>query len=297
MHFWLNYIQNPSTGRTELTCIWPFWLSYNKKLLISIENTLSKTDGYKWDNDKLLLNIIARACKIKNDVVKVRFPIHMGLLEQILFEIERIFGETQPYLNSLYKAIFCMGYYGLMRIGELVDSPHVLRAKDLFIASNKNKLLIVLYSSKTHDQESHPQKIKITEKESDCSNLGQKKFKTPFFCPFREIRKYMAYRGEEYLMDDKPFFVLTDRSPVTQPMLRNLLRKILKRLNLNWRLYTIHSLRLGRGGDLLKQGMGIEMIKQIGRWKSNAVLQVLKTNVLIQLKFDNLSNCRQHPGL
>ena len=32
-----------------------------------------------------------------------------------------------------------MGYYGLMRIGEISMGPHVLKAKDIHIATNKQK--------------------------------------------------------------------------------------------------------------------------------------------------------------
>ena len=88
--------------------------------LSALKNIL-KTDGYQWDDGKMLLSTIVRACKIQNNVVKAHFPIHRAFLEQILFEVERIYKTSQPYLNCLFKAIFCMGYYGLMRIGEVVN--------------------------------------------------------------------------------------------------------------------------------------------------------------------------------
>ena len=81
----------------------------------------------------------------------------------ILFETQRIFhAKNQPYLDLLYKTIFSICYYGLMHIGEVTHSQHVLKAKDVHLAKNKDKLLLVLYSSKTHDEGSRPQKIKIT---------------------------------------------------------------------------------------------------------------------------------------
>ena len=50
----------------------------------------------------------------------------------------------------MYHDIFLLGYYGLMRIGELTSGSHPLRTEDINITVNKNKMLLVLYTSKTH---------------------------------------------------------------------------------------------------------------------------------------------------
>ena len=49
-----------------------------------------------------------------------------------------------------------------MHVGELTASPHVLHAKNIHIGTNKNKILLILYSSKTHGKANRPQEIKIT---------------------------------------------------------------------------------------------------------------------------------------
>ena len=116
-------------------------------------------DSYDWQENQLLIRTMMRACRLINDrVVRTRLPIHCGLLEMILFEIKKMFSE-QLYLCDLYLAIIALGYYGLMRIGELAYSPHVLKAKDVHLAKNKSKLLILLHSLKTHS--SGVQEIKI----------------------------------------------------------------------------------------------------------------------------------------
>ena len=90
-----------------------------------------------------------------------------------------MFKFTQPFLNCLYKAIFTTAYFGLIRIGEVTQSQHILKAKDVQIADNKNKMLLILYLSKTHDKESKPQMVTITEQATD-NTKNQK-----FFYPFR----------------------------------------------------------------------------------------------------------------
>ena len=86
-------------------------------------------------------------------------PILCGLLDMILFEVQRYFAmRKQLYLEIMYKTLFALCYYGLMRIGEVTLSPHVLKAKDVHKAMNKDRVLLVLYSSKTHDKSLRPQK-------------------------------------------------------------------------------------------------------------------------------------------
>ena len=144
-----------------------------KSYISAIKAVLLK-DGYKIDIDKALISSITSSCRLQNDRVLIRLPIRSNLLENILFQVQRKF-KTQPYLEMLYKVIFLLQYYGLMRIGELVISTtdkHTLRAANIHAADNKEKLLIILYSSKTHGHYSRPQQIKITS----LDNKGQINF-------------------------------------------------------------------------------------------------------------------------
>ena len=176
-----------------------------------------KTDGYPWDEGKFFLTAIIRGCKLKNDVVRTRLPIQMGLLELILFEIQRIYNKdgSQFYLECMYLSLFAMAYYGLFRVGELTLGTHTLKACNVHIAHNKNKILAVLYSSKTHGKESRPQKIKITglDDEAMIRKCETSRGINRHFCPFTLIRQYMEMRGN---FDDnvEPFYVFRDGSPV-----------------------------------------------------------------------------------
>ena len=130
-------------------------------------------DGYLWDETKLLLSSLTRACRIVNDTVQTRLPIQHGLMELILFEIQRIYGKKgQLYLEIMYMAMISLAYYGLMRVGEITESPHVVKANNVHIAKNKNKILLVLYSSKTHSEASRPQKIKISSRDQGTASFN-----------------------------------------------------------------------------------------------------------------------------
>ena len=223
-----------------------------------------------WDSKKVMLTTITKSCKIINDRVFVRLPIRSRLLDEILFELERCFGgpQPQPYLEKLYKAAFSIAYYGLMHVGELTTGSHTVKAKDVHVGWNKDKILLVLHSSKTHGKESHSQKIKIQA-------IDQELLRKKLFCHFQLALDYMCMRGI-YEHEGKPFFIFADRSPVNPTHFRNVLKKQLNRLNLDSSLYNCHSLRIGRATDMADFGYSFSEIQQKGRWKSSAMFCYLK---------------------
>ena len=194
-------------------------------------------------------------------------------MELLIFEVLRFY-EQQPYLSILYKALFLIAYYGMFRIGELTLSDHTVKAKDVHIATNKNRMLFILYSSKTHGRESHPQKIKI-----EGNIHGDSKMRTNpnnrFFCPFNASREYLAIRGN-YEEDNEPFFIFADKQPVKPLHARKILKRALKSVNLNPDLYNFHSIRGGRTSQLVKDNFPISKVKIWGRWRSNAVYRYIK---------------------
>ena len=227
-------------------------------------------DDYNWDDNIVMFRTLTRACRNLNDKASTRLPIQKGLLELLLFEIQRIF-KNQYYLEILYKTIFIVAYYGLFRIGELTTGSHPVRAKDVYIARNKDKLLMVLHSSKTHDSSMKPQKVKISAvKMSHDRGRTDNNSRNRIFCPFKISREYLALRGN-YHTDRDPFFIFRDESPVHPEHVRKILKLSLAGLNLNPAAYNTHSFRLGRTLDLLKLGIPVEKIRLAGRWKSNIV--------------------------
>ena len=176
------------------------------------------------------------------------------------------------YLEIMYSALLALGYYGLMRVGELTLSPHVVKAANIFLADNKDKILIVLYSSKTHDESNRPQKIKIESNRNERSG----NYIHRNFCPFELIGEYIKIR-RPYKTRNDPLFVFNDGSPVTATHARKMLKDCLKSLNLNNDLYDIHSLRIGRTSDLIKFKYTVDEVKSMGRWKSNAVFKYIRS--------------------
>ena len=237
------------------------------KSYISAIRTTLRIDGQILDEDKMILKSMIRSCKLINDKVKIRLPIKYNLLELILFEIQRYFA-SQPYLEIMYKSILLLLYYGMFRIGELTsgNDKHAVRACNVHIGQNKDKMLFILYTSKTHGLESRPQKIKIS---------AQEQRKQRFFCPFKMSREYLALRGN-YQHERDPFYIFKDQSPVKPTHVRKILKTMLIALNLQPEMYGTHSCRAGRAVEMAVAGASLLKIRTAGRWRSNAVYKYLK---------------------
>ena len=163
----------PKLWEERLSLYCTFLITIKKRKSATIKSYISgikhilKTDGYEWDDGKALLNTLTKSCKLKNDKLKVRLPIQKGLLELILFRIQRKY-QNQPFLEALFITAYLLLYYGLLRVGEVAESQHSIKAINVHeaqIGSHK-RLLLVLYTSKTHGRDSQPQKIKIFDNKS-----------------------------------------------------------------------------------------------------------------------------------
>ena len=185
-----------------------------KSYISGIKHMLSMDDYYLNEN-KILLTTLTRATKLENDSIRNRLPIQKGLLELMLFEVETSFS-SQYYLELLFKTLFIIGYYGMMRIGELVKTRHAIMAKDIHLSYNKKKLLLVLRSSKTHGKGSKPQTIKISGLQTIQRHhriTSRSKKGRNFFCPFDITNEYLQIRGD-YESIDEHLFIFQDGSQI-----------------------------------------------------------------------------------
>ena len=196
--------------------------------------------------DQFSLAALVRACRLKSNQLMTRMPIQKGLVKLILNKLDEIYA-LQPYLLVLYKAMIATVYYGLFKIGELMESPHEVKVSDVHIGVNKFKVMFMLRSSKTHSKGSKSQVIKIsavgmtnTKKNSICSG----------FCPFALISKFLAMRHSKKSLNEQ-FFIFRDRLPIKAHHFWASLNTAIKRIGLNQSLYGSHGLRSGRALDHL----------------------------------------------
>ena len=101
------------------------------KSYISTIKAVLREDDVVIDDNLLLLSALTKACRLRNDRVRTRFPIRKGLLLLLLSKIPDAYDSPQPYLVTLYTALFTSMYFGLFRIGELIKSNHVVKVNDV----------------------------------------------------------------------------------------------------------------------------------------------------------------------
>lgn len=96
------------------------------KSYVSGIKSILKSENIPIDDTQIVLRALIRACMARNDRLFIRLPIHRRLLGLLLDWVDDKYA-FQPYLSDLYKAMFVTGYYGLMRVGEMTKSPHVIK--------------------------------------------------------------------------------------------------------------------------------------------------------------------------
>ena len=239
------------------------------KSYVSAIKHLVSLDHYEWSDNRVTI----KSLKKVNDTVKIRFPIHLSLLETILFELGRVYS-NDPYLLILYRTIFCIGYYGLFRVSELGTqqsedvSDHAIKLLMCTLESTKTSYYLFYFDQKHMVKNPCLKKIKISANTRNNECMGNKS--KCHFCPFKLMRCYMQVRGN-YYSDTEQLFIFSDRSPVQPSDIRATLQNCLSRLGLDPSLYGTHSLRISRSTDLIKAGFTVEEVKRMGHWKSNAV--------------------------
>ena len=279
MSFFIKLDRKPDTWEERPTLFIGYLISDKKFCSQSIKSYVSAIrgalleDGVMLNEDKFLLTALMRACKLKNDKVRTRLPMNRGMVNVVVNKtIDHFQDLNQDYLTTLYSTIFATAYFGMFRVAELASGDHPVKVKDIQIADNKEKLMFILRTSKTHNFGNKPQKIKISS--TKLKGKQQPNNRPTTFCPYKMLRTYLTKRPK-YLDKGEPFFVFRDRSLIKPIHVRNTLKKMLNLCGFDQRFYNTHSLRAGRSVDLLKLGVKVSSIHIFGRWRSNAVFTYL----------------------
>ena len=205
--------------------------------------------GVEIREDKFLLNSLTRACKIHNDHIELKFPIHKRMMMSLVRKVGAFFRkQNQEYLACLYQAFFITAYYGLFRVGELTENEggHAIAARDVHIATNKNKILFILRSSKMHNKGDFSQTVTISGVTgSDC-------------CPFKILGKYLSMRPTRK-NNLEQFFVFRSRMPVMAAHFRSTLKKVMKLAGYKKRRHILRSHSVPEGQETSS--------KQVYQWK------------------------------
>ena len=151
----------------------------------------------------------------------------------------------------------------------------MVKVSDVHIGVNKNKLLFVLHTLKTHSKSNRPQQIKITGLSAKLTPNTATSQIHHEICPFMLLHNHIRVCNKRH-SDQQQFFIFKDGSPVTPYHFRRTLKAVILYIGLNLDLYQTHSMHAGRSMDLLDMGVSVETIKKLGRWRSNVVCTYLR---------------------
>lgn len=193
----------------------------------------------------------------------------------LLDQLDKTF-QDQPYLRALYRAMFTAGYYGLLRVGEMCTGDHPILAKDVLTDDRKQKHYFILRTSKTHNLRDKTQKVIIPSlSEEEEGKLYDRSTRKGNYEPFKLIQEFIDFRLQRIKITRRqdPFFVFSNKQPVTPVQLRRVLKKTLETKQYKPSSYDVHSFRGGRCEDLRRLKFSTERIRREGRWseKSRAI--------------------------
>lgn len=221
-------------------------------------------DGIEINTRTARLRALIKACKYKNDRVIHRMPISEHLLVKLVKQIDIIFS-SQPYLAKLYRCMLVMGFYGMLRVGEMATGDHPVLARDIHLNYRLKKVQIILRTSKTHGRGDQPQYVKFSGGDSRVYLYNRK------FCPFLVVKEFLESRGPR-LNEWDPLFVFGDNSPVKPYQMQAILKRALSKFHLDPSDFGIHSLRIGYATTLDHRHVSLDVIRRKGRWKGTNIV-------------------------
>ncbi|XP_069139157.1 integrase/recombinase xerD homolog [Argopecten irradians] len=221
---------------------------------------------HNWE-DPTSLFIVKRALegfKRLKGTPDVRAPITYDLLEKIDRILKLIC--NSPYETLLFKTAFCLTFFGLFRVGEVVytsiKSQSPLLVSDMSVTDKG--LEVILPRSKT-DQYGRSTKLFIP------------KIQGSSVCPYGNMVSYMKIRpGNPGLL-----FIHKNNSPLTRYQFSAILRKAIIYLGIPHQNFKSHSFRIGAATTLSMKGISDEVIQRLGRWKSKAYTTYIRMDKII----------------
>ena len=249
--FYLGFMQYkgfaPATLTTYVSAI-----SYIHKILEVQDPTSS-----------FLVQKLLASCNKLNPRSDSRLPITFLILHRLMEAIKHT--SLSIYHMSLIRTMYIMGFFGLLRIGEMT------------IGQNKR---VVIYKQQVEINDGYV-KLKISHFKHNKS-LKPVELILPAqvdksICPVENLRKYLILRGNH----SGPLFCFKDGTPVSRQFFTNQLKINISFCGLNPHLYQSHSLRIGGASYYAELGMSDSQIRLIGRWNSDAFKRYIRCQKLM----------------
>ena len=162
-----------------------------------------------------------------------------------------------------FRAIFLLGFFGMLRLGELVKGEvqdHTLQLSDLALI--EGRLTIRIPSSKISPQ---PQMVTLEARpDLRC-------------CPIQAIQAFLRVRTP----GGRQLFVDAAGSPISTARLTATMKSVAQQCGMGTRGISGHCLRIGGASHGALQGMSELQLAEAGRWRSRAVRRYVRRTVSV----------------
>ena len=169
--------------------------------------------------------------------------------------------QASSWDHIMLWAACCLGFFRFLRSGELTAPD-----RDDFDPGQH-----LSFADLAMDDTAHPTTIAVRIKQSKTDPFRQGvtiflgRTDTPL-CPVAALLPYLALRGP----GEGPLFRFRDGRALTRPRLVTAIREALAKAGLRPDEYAGHSFRIGAATTAAACGVPVDLIKTLGRWKSQA---------------------------
>ena len=191
---------------------------------------------------------------------KQAFPLRQSAMAGLLAQLRRRHSE---YDRSLYSAAFLLAYFASLRVGEYsTPGNHTLHLKSVGFIRDKGEQCILLTLG-TFKASKRPAKA-LVPPEPEAAG-----------CPVAALKAYLRVRPP----GEGPLFLISSGLPMTSKDVNATLKACVAAMGLNPADYSSHSFRAGRTTDYVEMGLEDAVIRESGRWKTDAFLKYIRFDV------------------
>ncbi|VDI80146.1 Hypothetical predicted protein [Mytilus galloprovincialis] len=231
---------------------------------ISAISFVHKLNFWSDPTDSFFIKKIIKGAQNLRSSSDNRLPITKEILSKLVAAIPVVV--QSPYNQILLRAMMSLAFYCFLRIGEMAVKSesrknNVIQLSDLNIEfENKvsKRMTVTMRNYKHSDMQ--PKTISI---DKNTSNIA---------CPVMAMSSYLNLVKH----NSGPLFQFPCGTPVSYAFFSASLKAVLNFVGLNTQLYKGHSFRIGAATSAAAKGVSLEVIQQMGRWKSNAVKNYIR---------------------
>ena len=174
---------------------------------------------------------------------------------------------TPRYDATLIRTMLLFGYHGCLRFGEMGNSNGVKHALNIdnVKLGHDGKIGWVTFVLETYKGSKDPVSFKIVQEPESVH------------CPVTALVEYLGLRGGR----SGTLFIRENGKPVSRDFFAQKVKFLVGKAGLDPSRYNTHSLRAGRATDLAISGTPDAIIKQTGRWLSNAFEKYVRFNSFV----------------